>query len=216
MRVGNSFTNSLLRSRSALTGASSSGTLSRVVIEDSLEAARPGFQQSFMIDDNTVFDACSWSDNVATTGCTVEHAIRNMQCWAFFMRTLSNMHLKEDSFMAVPARTQKQGTQIVVVDGESWSVCDSVPCLGLTLTGTGDDSTDRRRMMSSISRVVWKFSKSLCNPLAPVSARFRLWRSLCTGITDYFLAGFYPSVSHATNMERQFNKLSFRVLRLRP
>ena len=76
LKVGSVVGQPLRRSRSALTGCSSSGLLARIIVEDSFEAALPLFRDVFVVDEHlTLLPAMSWSDNLLVFASSIETAV---------------------------------------------------------------------------------------------------------------------------------------------
>ena len=216
MHAGGVSTHLLEHTRGALTGSSSAGIVARILVEDSLCLARANFVSPFCINDEYVLDAMAWSDNLVTISSTLENAIANMQAWRDVLHAVFNVNLKADSLVAVPARTQRQGSRVVSVSGERWTVGDRVKCLGSWVTGTGEDGSDRDLLMSAWTRVFWANVKFLTNRRASVASRMRFWKSLTQSVSDYVWAGIRPSLRSIQGLEASFNRHVSRIVGARP
>ena len=85
LRVVASTTQSLERTRGVLTGAASSGMLSRICLEDSLLAALPELEtQGFQIDSSRQLSVMSWSDNLFTFSSSAAQACQMMLTWSHY------------------------------------------------------------------------------------------------------------------------------------
>ena len=179
LRVGSVLGQPLCRSRSALTGCSSSGLLARVIVEDSFEAALPLFNDVFVVNDHlTLLPAMSWSDNLLVFASTVESAVSNFEAWETILKDIFNMFIKHDSRVVVPSRTKSLGSKAFVSGaGRTWEFVDCVTCLGNVVSGSGSKVGNRQRIMNMISCSFWANHKAVVNRQAPVSSRLKFWRS---------------------------------------
>ena len=214
--IGDVETRMLARTRSALTGSSSAGCLARCIIEDTLLMSKPLFQDVFDVEHGTFLDSLCWSDNVSMVVNKTETAAYNMSVFASTLFNFYGMRLKPDSFLAVPARHRQQGESIVSWANESWRVLDCAPCLGGFVTSTGQDKTEREKLVKSWSRLFWANKKLLCNVLAPKSSRIKFWRRLVFSVSDHRLASIRPVKRNILQLESVLNKFTAKVLTIRP
>ena len=215
-RVGDTLTNAIERTRSALTGNLLSGSVARIVLEDSLVLARSNFTSGFQLSEQVRFDAMCWSDNLFTMADSVDSALHNFHCWESFLSSIFHMSVKDDSRVVIPCRTKKEGDGQLTSFGRTWQVKDAEKVLGCFLTSTGEDTSEREALCVSWNRVFWKHFRSLCNSAAPVSARMRFWKVLSLGVADFRLLGLRPSKQHGQQLEAYFNKFVARILKMRP
>ena len=94
------------------------------------------------MDENSVLDANSWSDNLACVATSAEAAVHNFSMWSDVLSGIFNMQIKPDSRAVVPARTRIAGDAIMRFNNQSWRVVDKENVLGCWLTGTGTDTPD--------------------------------------------------------------------------
>ena len=214
--VGVCTSRQLQRTRSALTGNPLAALIARVPVEDSLSLARHEFDSAFILTYGLAVDAQSWSDNLACVAETPLSAARNLDRWAFYLRTLFHMRLKPSSMAIVPARTKLLGESTLSTEGGSWRVVDRELVLGTWLTGTGEDKSDRLSIMSSWNRIFWKNAKYLTNIKASPSARLKFWKILSFGVSDFRFPGIRPCRKSGDELEAYFNKFFKWIVKAPP
>lgn len=186
LRIGETSTRQIARTRGVLTGASTAGKLSRVVQEDTfLECEEAWEPYAFRISEEKRLSAMSWSDNLFAFGSSRDNAIKILNIWEQRLHEVGQYCIKDDSRTVICANTRKHEQSAVVVDGVKWNSSSVMKVLGYWLSAVGDSADDRKAVARAAEAAFWRNSKLLLNTFAPVEARIRQWTKLSRGIVEY-------------------------------
>jgi len=216
LRVGDSTTPCLARSRGVLTGASSSGLLARISVEDAFLAALPELQPlGFRLDASRTIVAMSWSDNLFTFSHDVQTACNMMAIWSGYLTRLCGLRLKPESHEVISASHRLYRDHDFVQSGTTWHHVSLLQSLGQCISCTGAQAEDRRRLRRSWEASFWRNSKILSCERISLTSRLQFWRMLSCGIGSFKFSMWTPSCSAARMVEGWHNLILQRIMRVR-
>ena len=215
LRVGRAATRVLERTRGVLTGAASSGMLARLAIEDTFLAAMPQMEPlAFDIDESRMLLGMSWSDNLFTFAESRQKACQMMGIWASYLWSMCGLLLKDDSQEIVQASSKTYREPVFEEGGVSWKVLPCLTTLGHSISCTGGQSEDRRRVRNSWEAAFWRNARVLTCQRIPVQSRLRFWKMLSQGIGMYRYSMWTPLCSAARSVQAGHNKILHRMVRV--
>ena len=151
----------------------------------------------------------SWSDNLFTSGPSIEEAIDRMMELETALLQAHSLDLKPSSKCVIKASPAfRPGRDFVDPKGFSWKQVHELRVLGPVLAATGSTVTDIGKACDSILRAFWSNSRFLCNPLIPLPARLSKFDPVACAVLRSRSAVWSPSNSNG----RTLDSLQFKIL----
>ena len=213
--MGSATTQRLARTRGVLTGASSSGLLAKICLEDSFLAALPEMKpMGFELEPSCVLVGMSWSDNVFTFSSEVDKACRMMYIWGGYLTRLCGLRFKPGSYEVISASHRAYVDAEFVRDYVTWRHVSSLVSLGQSWSCTGSQAEDRKRLRRSWEACFWRNARVLTCRKINLQSRLNFWRLLSCGIGSFRFAMWTPSCGSAKLVDGWHNLILHRIVRV--
>ena len=177
--------NTVTRTRGALTGNPLAAWFGKLIVEDTFLAAEPSLESlhfSFM---DVRLQPMAWSDNIAVFANSIGDAASALTSIATHLE-LRHLRVKDGSQCVVPASTVKMSWPNAVAPPFTYPVVAETKCLGYYISCNGDNSRCQATLLGGLRGCIARLGNKYNTASAYTRAKW--WKTQFHGFVGFYAA----------------------------